>query len=95
MSEPQRALLSTITAGRSAVDRAQSELSVKVQLPPLGTDPASVQWKQNTMDVKKQSVSSQLAAMNAATAQVITLTSGTVFKNSNLTCFYILRCYIP
>lgn len=76
MSEPQRALLSTITAGRSAVDKAQSDLSVKVQLPPLGTDPASVQWKQNTMDVKKQSVSSQLAAMNAATAQVITLTSG-------------------
>ena len=28
------------------------------------------------MDTNKQSVSSQLAAMNAATAQVVTLTSG-------------------
>ncbi|XP_054725014.1 talin-1-like isoform X2 [Uloborus diversus] len=76
MSEPQRALLSTISAGRCAVDRAQSDLSVKINLPELGTDPASVQWRQSTMDVKKQNVSSQLAAMNAATAQVITLTSG-------------------
>ncbi|GIY58862.1 talin-2 [Caerostris extrusa] len=46
MSEPQRALLSTISAGRNAVENAQNDLSVR------------------------------LAAMNAATAQVITLTSG-------------------
>ncbi|XP_023231887.1 talin-2-like isoform X2 [Centruroides sculpturatus] len=76
MSEPQRALLSTIGAGREAIDSAQKELQSRIQLPDLGTDPASLQWKQNTMDVKKQNVSSQVAAMNAATAQVITLTSG-------------------
>ncbi|XP_042904301.1 talin-2 isoform X1 [Parasteatoda tepidariorum] len=76
MSEPQRALLSTITSGRSAVENAQNNLNVRIKLQELGTDPASIQWKQNQMDVKKQNVSSQLAAMNAATAQVITLTSG-------------------
>ncbi|GFT39672.1 talin-2 [Nephila pilipes] len=76
MSEPQRALLSTISAGRSAVENAQNDLSVRVRFQELGNDPASLQWKQDQMDVKKQNVSSQLAAMNAATAQVITLTSG-------------------
>lgn len=74
-TEPQRALINTIDAGKQAVDAAQKELQTKAQLPELGTDPASIQWKQNTMDVKKQNVSSQIAAMNAATAQVITLTS--------------------
>ncbi|XP_013778384.1 talin-2-like [Limulus polyphemus] len=76
LTEPQQALLSSIDAGRDAVDSAQKELQTKADLPEMGTDPASLQWKQNTFDVKKQSVSSHLGAMNAATAQVITLTSG-------------------
>ncbi|XP_076336549.1 talin-1-like isoform X2 [Tachypleus tridentatus] len=76
LTEPQQALLSSIDAGRDAVDSAQKELQTKADLPEIGTDPASLQWKQNTFDVKKQSVSSHLGAMNAATAQVITLTSG-------------------
>lgn len=38
-----------------------------------------MKWKQNQLDTNKQNVSSQIAAMNAATASVITLTSGTVF----------------
>lgn len=37
---------------------------------------ASIKWKETTLDTNKQSVSSQIAAMNAATAQVVTLTSG-------------------
>ena len=37
---------------------------------------ASVKWKQTTLDVSKQNVSSALAAMLAATAQIITLTGG-------------------
>lgn len=37
---------------------------------------ASQQWKENTRDMSKQKVGSQLSAMNAATAQVVTLTSG-------------------
>lgn len=83
LSEPQRALLSTISAGRSAVENAQNDLSVKnVRFQELGTDPASLKWKQDQMDSKKQNVTSQLAAMNAATAQVITLTSGTYSQTS-------------
>ncbi|XP_012276723.1 talin-1 isoform X2 [Orussus abietinus] len=76
MSEPQRALLSTITAGHEVIQTAEVELTTKVQLPELGSDPASLKWIEQTIDTHKQSVGSQIAAMNAATAQVVTLTSG-------------------
>lgn len=42
----------------------------------MGQDAASVKWKQVTMETSKQVVTSQIAAMNAATAQVVTLTTG-------------------
>ncbi|XP_067209447.1 talin-1 isoform X1 [Linepithema humile] len=76
LSEPQRALLSTITAGHEVIHIAETELSTKAQLPELGTDPASLRWIEQTIDTHKQNVGSQIAAMNAATAQVVTLTSG-------------------
>lgn len=52
------------------------ELSARAQIPELGSDSTSRKWVQTTLDTSKQHVSSQLAAMNAATAQVVTLTSG-------------------
>ncbi|KAK2151018.1 hypothetical protein LSH36_379g01082 [Paralvinella palmiformis] len=76
LGQAQRALLGTISNGLSAVGDAQGELERRADLPPLGTDPASQQWKENTRDMSKQKVGSQLSAMNAATAQVVTLTSG-------------------
>ncbi|XP_032666456.1 talin-1 isoform X2 [Odontomachus brunneus] len=76
LSEPQRALLSTITAGHEVIHIAETELSTKAQRPQLGTDPASLRWIEQTIDTHKQNVGSQIAAMNAATAQVVTLTSG-------------------
>ncbi|XP_014474910.1 PREDICTED: talin-1 isoform X3 [Dinoponera quadriceps] len=76
LSEPQRALLSTITAGHEVIHIAETELSTKAQIPQLGTDPASLRWIEQTIDTHKQNVGSQIAAMNAATAQVVTLTSG-------------------
>lgn len=76
LTEPQRALLSTITAGHEVIHIAETELSTKAQLPELGTDPASLRWIEQTIDTHKQNVGSQIAAMNAATAQVVTLTSG-------------------
>ncbi|XP_066588503.1 talin-1 isoform X2 [Prorops nasuta] len=76
LSEPQRALLSTITAGHEVIHIAETELTTKAHLPELGSDPASLRWIEQTIDTHKQSVGSQIAAMNAATAQVVTLTSG-------------------
>lgn len=76
LSEPQRALLSTITAGHEIIHMSEMELSTKAQLPELGNDPASLRWIEQTIDTHKQNVGSQIAEMNAATAQVVTLTSG-------------------
>ncbi|XP_075218972.1 talin_middle and talin-RS domain-containing protein rhea isoform X1 [Lycorma delicatula] len=78
LTEPQRALLSTISAGHQVITTVEKELITKAEIPELGTDPASLKWKETTLDTNKQNVSSQLAAMNAATAQVVTLTSGSV-----------------
>ena len=36
---------------------------------------ASLQWKENMIDVNRQNVTSHLSAMNAATAQIVTLTA--------------------
>ncbi|XP_060536716.1 talin-1 isoform X2 [Cylas formicarius] len=74
-SEPQRALISTIQATHTKIREAEIELESKAHIPELGTDPAAKKWKQVTLDTSKQNVGSQIAAMNAATAQVVTLTS--------------------
>lgn len=37
---------------------------------------ASKKWKEDQLDLSKQKVSSQVSAMSAATAQIVTLTSG-------------------
>ncbi|XP_037872864.1 talin-1 isoform X9 [Bombyx mori] len=75
LTEPQRALLTTITSGREIIKQTEEGLS-RTTLPELGGDASSVKWKQSTLDTNKQAVSSQIAAMNAATAQVVTLTAG-------------------
>lgn len=52
------------------------DLDARAQVPELGNDVSAKKWKQVTLDTRKQNVGSQIAAMNAATAQVVTLTSG-------------------
>ena len=44
LSEPQQALVSTISAGQEAIENAHSLLNEKAKLPPLGNDPASVRY---------------------------------------------------
>lgn len=75
MSKPQKALTSTIETGQVIIEECTECLETKAELPELGTDPASIKWKQVTLDSNKQTVTSQIAAMNAATAEVVTLTS--------------------
>lgn len=74
MSGPQRALVSTISHGQESIDRASNLLNEKAKLPPLGNDPASYRWKESQKNTNKQSIHSQVSAMNAATAQMVTLT---------------------
>lgn len=75
LSKPQKALVSTIETGQVIIEECAESLETKAELPELGTDPASIKWKQVTLDSNKQTVTSQIAAMNAATAEVVTLTS--------------------
>ncbi|CAG7831157.1 unnamed protein product, partial [Allacma fusca] len=64
-----------IMSGRDAVNKSKEYLDQPLNLPPLGTDPASRKWKETTLDSKKQNIHTQIAAMSAATAHVVTLTS--------------------
>jgi talin len=75
MGQAQRALLGTISEGLEVIEGAKHDLRERGELPPLGTDPASDKWKESTKDMSRQKVGSQLSAMNAATAQMVTLTS--------------------
>lgn len=72
MTEPQRALLGYISAGQEAISKAERDLETKATLPPLGTDPGSLAWREETLETSKQTVTSHLSNMNAATAQVVT-----------------------
>ena len=74
LSKSQRALVSTISHGRESIRRADHMLNEKAKLPPLGNDPASYRWKETQKNTNKSSIHSQVSAMNAATAQMVTLT---------------------
>ncbi|XP_058805664.1 talin-2 isoform X2 [Phymastichus coffea] len=78
MSEPQNALISTIVFGKQIIQTAENQLFSKTELPELGHDTASLRWIEKTTDAHKQNVGAQIAAMNAATAQIVTLTSGPI-----------------
>lgn len=70
--------MSTIITGQQVIEIAENDLSCKINVPELGSDAASLRWKEQTIDTHKQNIGSQIAAMNAATAQVVTLTSKTI-----------------
>lgn len=78
----QRALLGTIEASIKTIERAEEDLRSRAELPPLGDDLSSKKWKETQMDVQKQHVSDHLAAMGAATAQVVQLTGCIAVSNS-------------
>lgn len=44
LTEPQRALISTISEGQKAVEEAERILDTKLQVPDLGTDPVSFKF---------------------------------------------------
>lgn len=75
LTGPQRALISTIDAGKKVLQKAERDLQTKAKLPDLGTDPASQKWRTTQMDVKKENLGSQIKAVTAATATLLNLTS--------------------
>ncbi|CAH1732138.1 talin-1-like isoform X1 [Aphis gossypii] len=82
LSAPQKALCMTISNSQEIITTIEKELISKAVIPEFGNDAASTKLKETTIDSNKQNISSQIAAMNAATAQVVTLTSGDIDYSS-------------
>ncbi|KAL8568329.1 hypothetical protein ACOMHN_040902 [Nucella lapillus] len=76
MTPAQRAFVITVEEGLDALHAARDELDRKAEIPTLGSDPASKKWRENQLDLSRQKATAQLSSMNAATAQLVTLTSG-------------------
>ncbi|CAB3407941.1 unnamed protein product [Caenorhabditis bovis] len=74
---PQRALIGTIEATIRAVDEAEVELEQEPQIdiPKFTDDHAANRWIDEQMAVNKENVNERLAAMGAATAQVVQWTA--------------------
>ncbi|XP_047132289.1 talin-2 isoform X2 [Hydra vulgaris] len=73
----QKALMKNVTDGHERIRVVIEDMSETADLiPDLGNDPQSLKWKDNQMEISKNNISSRLAAMSAATAAIISLTSG-------------------
>ncbi|XP_023248015.1 talin-2 [Copidosoma floridanum] len=75
-SEPQIALVSTLATAKEIIKNAETHLSCTSTIPDTNNDLASLRWREETVDIHKQNIGSQIAAMNAATAQMLTSTTG-------------------
>ncbi|XP_071942853.1 talin-1-like isoform X3 [Antedon mediterranea] len=75
LTTAQQALKGTIQRSMSDFVEAKDSLAEETQIQVVGKDPVSQQWRQNQIDVQKQHIQSQLSAMSAATAGVISRTS--------------------
>nr|XP_022305900.1 talin-1-like isoform X8 [Crassostrea virginica] len=73
LSQSQKALLTCIEEGITSIRQAESQMDKGAALPNLGNDAASKKWRQNMLDLSRQKVGAQLSAMNAATAQLVTM----------------------
>lgn len=76
LTQSQRALITSIEEGLTSIKQAESHMDRGATLPQLGDDAASKKWRQNTLDLSRQKVGAQISAMNAATAQLVTLSAG-------------------
>lgn len=74
---PQRALIGTIEATIRAVDEAEEELQQEphIDIPRFTDDTSASRWVDEQVAVKKENVNERLAAMGAATAQVVQWTA--------------------
>uniref|UniRef100_F6WWU2 Talin-2 n=1 Tax=Ciona intestinalis TaxID=7719 RepID=F6WWU2_CIOIN len=76
LTAAQQAFMGNIEHGFNACRAAHEGFNNKANLPPLGSDAASKQWKLNALEENRHNIQSNLAAIDAATATVITKTSG-------------------
>jgi len=75
MTPAQQGALQIITNSSASVNAAISDLNVATTLPPMGNDPASQQWRRQTLEVNKQNIGSQVAVQLASTTTLANLTA--------------------
>ncbi|OQR67172.1 talin-2-like [Tropilaelaps mercedesae] len=69
IESPQRAVIT------EAIKKSFDHLNRPIVYVDLGKDPGSKKWKECQLDTHKQNIQTHIAAMNAATAHVVTLAS--------------------
>lgn len=75
LSGPQKALLSNIDNAREAIRRAEKDLDNNRQKPDYGLLSSSPAKKHVTFDLSRKALNAELSNINAATAELIILTS--------------------
>ena len=81
----QRALIGTIEAVIRKVEEAEEEIAREPDIPlPKFDDPHSRKWRETRVEIQKDDVNDRLAAMGAATAEVVQLTAYPDDVDSNL-----------
>ncbi|KAJ3111737.1 Talin-1 [Phlyctochytrium bullatum] len=78
ISGAQQSLSQSIRNGLAVVLSSSADLEVGIQLPPLGNDQASLQWRQQTIDTNSESVASQLASHLASIGSLINHATGNI-----------------
>lgn len=72
LTAPQRALLSKISSSHETIKIVETELLEEYII----HEGEPLQWTETTLKDNKQKISNKIAAMNAATAQIISMASG-------------------
>lgn len=72
----QQTLLASIRSGLTMLKVCSADLNVATQLPPLGDDPASLAWKQQTIDVNASNIVAIIASLLAAAGSLINHATG-------------------
>jgi talin len=70
-NKQQSGLIQTISNGYASVNTASGDLSVPINLPAIGNDAAAQAWKNQTIDINKQAVTSQIGTHLVSTASII------------------------
>ncbi|KAI9206533.1 uncharacterized protein BJ171DRAFT_498098 [Polychytrium aggregatum] len=76
IANAQQSLLQNIRSACALINTVAMDLGIPVALPPIGSDPASIAWRQQTVDMSATSVASQIASHLAAIAAIINSVSG-------------------
>lgn len=74
-SAAQQALMQVINSSLNSINQASADMSVPGQQMPISNDPAARQWVQQTTDVSKQTIASQIGTVLASVAAIANMSS--------------------